>query len=205
MAIFPIDETFVVGGRLAPRRRRGQTGDARAYIALACLLGLQKIGDLEQDQLVVVLLAGRAARPARPGVCGASREPGGTPVVQPLNSFGTGLLSIIRWHPGIPLADVTPLGLPVAQGLPSAAFTPDGVLYAASETTNSCGGRAEQLVRGTLSGGFIALPQIAGTTMGTSTFSAVAAGGPGDVGVLFYSTETCGNPSTLADATWSVK
>ena len=97
----------------------------------------------------------------------------------------------------------TPLPIPAA--LPGAAFGQDGTLWLVSEKQNAKGGREVVLARSGDQGlHWTALPPIPTTTTGTATFTSVAAGASGHVGVLYYYTTANGDPGTLDGATWSI-
>ncbi|MFN2594984.1 MAG: sialidase family protein, partial [Actinomycetota bacterium] len=99
--------------------------------------------------------------------------------------------------------------------LPSAGFSTDGALYIVSDmrtpkAANSGSGKpGVQVVvaRSTNNGKkWTKLPAIPGTTSGTSTFTAIATGAPGHVGVLWYQSATPGLAASMpAKATWNVK
>jgi hypothetical protein len=97
--------------------------------------------------------------------------------------------------------------LPVA--LPSAALSKTGELWTAAEEPNPAGGAQVVLARSTNEGvTWSKLAPIPGTTNGTATFTWVAAGSPGHVGVIYYYTPDNANPNgdltAFANSTWSV-
>jgi len=131
------------------------------------------------------------------------KDPKSSAVVQTVNASG---VSVYVWTPGATTPAYRSTGLPTANALPSAAFTSDGTLYVASESPTDDGGRQVSIVRTRdLGVTWTELPPVTGTAAGTATFSAIAAGRPGDVGVLFYSTEDEGDPTALSTSRWSVK
>jgi len=135
-----------------------------------------------------------------------------TKVVQPIKIFGTlpsdvPELKLYVYDPattGAILSDVRPTGLSMPLALPGGAFSLDGVLYVSSEEANAAGGRQVVVARSPDEGvTWVKLPPIPATTTGTATFSWVAAGAPGHVGVLYYYTTDNGDPGTLNTANWS--
>lgn len=94
--------------------------------------------------------------------------------------------------------------------LPTASYGSDGTLYAATETpttTNAgAGGTHVTVARsGDDAQTWTVLPDVPGTDNATTAFTAVAAGAPGHVGVLYYRTSALGLASTVpADASWDV-
>ena len=101
----------------------------------------------------------------------------------------------------------TGLALPVA--LPSAALTKTGQIWVVSEEANPAGGAQVVLGRSSDQGvTWSKLAPIPGTTSGTATFTWVAAGSPGHVGVIYYYTPDNANPNgdltAFANSTWSV-
>ena len=110
----------------------------------------------------------------------------------------------------------TELTTPLTAGaaLPTAAFTPDGVLYLASDVP---GAKDDQ---GAVTNVKLVVARsknegakwkklrrpIPGTGKGIATFTALAAGKPGHIGVLYYYTSTPGVASGVsADTSWNVK
>ncbi|MHB8719027.1 MAG: hypothetical protein ACYDAC_09085 [Candidatus Dormibacteria bacterium] len=128
-------------------------------------------------------------------------------VLQPLNNVSVNLYT---WTPaaptnGNPVYHQSPL--PAASSLPSIAETPDGSAYVVSETPNPVGGRQVTVARTTNEGqSWSELPPVPQTAQGTATFSAVAAGSNGHVGVLYYwSPVAAGSSDSVPpSATWSV-
>jgi hypothetical protein len=101
------------------------------------------------------------------------------------------------------IADVRGTGLKLPTALPSAAFGQDGVLWTASEQANAAGGRQVVVARSGDEGlHWTKLPPIPATTTGTATFSWVAAGEPGHIGVLYYYAPENGDPGAL-NSTWA--
>ncbi|MGH9058006.1 MAG: hypothetical protein ACRDZY_00595 [Acidimicrobiales bacterium] len=99
----------------------------------------------------------------------------------------------------------SPLTAPNA--LPSAGFTSDGTLYLASEAARSANGAANgyqvAIARSTDQGQtWTVLPPIPAAVTGTQTFTAIATGAPGHVGVLYYSTTAVGDPTVMTGDTW---
>ena len=135
-----------------------------------------------------------------------------TKVVQPVKIYGTAPsdvpeVKLYIYDPmttGAVLSDVRPTGLGLPTALPGAAFSQDGTLYVSSEEANAVGGKQVVLARSLDEGAnWTKLPPIPGTTVGTATFTAVAAGAPGHVGVLYYYTSDNGDPGTLLTSNWS--
>ncbi|MDQ3878131.1 MAG: glycoside hydrolase [Actinomycetota bacterium] len=99
--------------------------------------------------------------------------------------------------------------------LPSAGFTTDGTLYIVSDVAtpkaaNTGGGKpgVEVVVARSTNGGktWKKLPPIPGTTSGTSTFTAIATGAPGHVGVIWYQSATPALAASMpSTASWDVK
>ena len=132
-------------------------------------------------------------------------------VLQPIKVFGTAPsdvpeLKMYVFAPGAmaPIAEVRGTGLPLSAALPSAAFGLDGALYTVTEDVNPAGGR-EVIVGRSFDAGrsWTKLPPVTNTTTGTATFTSVAAGAPGHVGVIYYYTQDNGDPSTLTTSTWA--
>jgi len=100
----------------------------------------------------------------------------------------------------------TPLTAPNA--LPSAGFTPNGTLYLVSEeprndSHGNLAGYQLTIARSTDQGAhWTVLPPIPGTSSGTQSFSAIATGADGHVGVLYYRTPGGGDPTLDTSATW---
>jgi len=103
------------------------------------------------------------------------------------------------------IAAVRSTGLPLPVALPSAALSKTGELWVASEEPNPAGGVQVVLARSTNEGvTWSKLAPIPGTTTGTATFSWVAAGSPGHVGVIYYYTPDNGSDtSTMTTSTWA--
>ena len=140
------------------------------------------------------------------------QQPCSAKVVQPIKIYGTAPsdvpeLKLYVYDPattGTVLSDVRPTGLELPTALPGGAFSQNGVLYVVSEEANSAGGRQVVMARSADEGvTWTKLPPLAGTTIGTATFTAVAAGAPGHVGVLYYYTLDNGDPGALLTSNWS--
>jgi hypothetical protein len=131
------------------------------------------------------------------------KDPKSSAIVQPVNAGGK-LLYV--WTPGSTTPAERSTNLVGGFSLPSAAFTTDGTLYLAGEARIADNVFSVAVARTKdLGVTWTRLPPVTGTTDGTATFSAVAAGRPGDVGVLFYSSEDVGEPAEMSDSTWDVK
>lgn len=126
------------------------------------------------------------------------------------NNLASGPLGLHVFNPAAasPLsAELTsPLSAPNA--LPSAGFTSDGVLYMASESARQNNGAAKgyqaAIARSFDQGkSWTELPPIPGTTSGTQTFTAIATGAPGHVGLVYYSTSATGDPTFMTGDTWN--
>lgn len=103
------------------------------------------------------------------------------------------------------IAAVRSTGLPLPVALPSAALGKDGELWVATEQTNGAGGFSVVLAHSADEGvTWSKLPPIPGTTSGSATFTWVAAGSSGHVGVIYYYTPDNVDPTTAANSTWSV-
>lgn len=132
------------------------------------------------------------------------------------NNFASGPLGfhIFDGSTGTVSGEVT-TPLMAGAALPSAGFTSDGSLYIVSDvrtpkSANTGTGKpgVEVVVARSANNGksWITLPPIPGTTTGTSTFTAIATGAPGHVGVLWYQSTTPELASSMpASATWDVK
>jgi hypothetical protein len=106
---------------------------------------------------------------------------------------------------GAVLSEMRPTGLKLPTALPSAALSLDGTLYVSSEEVNAAGGKQVVVARSSDEGKtWTKLPPLPSTTTGTATFSWVAAGAPGHIGVIYYHTADNGDAGTLTDSTWSV-
>lgn len=107
-------------------------------------------------------------------------------------------------QPGALISDIRPTGLKLPTALPSAALDMNGTVYVASEEANAAGGRQAVVARSFDEGKtWTKLPPIPSTTTGTATFTWVAAGEPGHVGVIYYYTTANGDPGSFTDANWS--
>src|SRR4029077_6611852 len=129
--------------------------------------------------------------------------PGSSNILQITKIFGTlpqevPELKLYVYSPnstGSIIAAVRSTGLPLPVALPSAALSKAGELWAAAEEPNPAGGAQVVLARSTNEGvTWSKLAPIPGTTKGTATFTWVAAGSPGHVGVVFYYTPDNANP-----------
>lgn len=105
-----------------------------------------------------------------------------------------------------------PVGtLAAGAALPSAAVTPDGDLYVASEGvsgTDAAGnptGKDVEVARSADGGKhWTVLPALPGTATGTAAFTAVAAGADGTFGVLYYYTPAGGRADSV-NGVWEVR
>src|SRR5438105_8674066 len=144
------------------------------------------------------------------------QKPGSSNILQITKIFGTlpqevPELKLYVYSPnstGSIIAAVRSTGLSLPVALPSAALGKDGQLWVASEQPNPAGGTEAVLARSTNDGVTCSkLPPIPTTTTGTATFSWVAAGSPGHVGVIYYYTPGSANPNgdltAFANSTWS--
>jgi hypothetical protein len=105
---------------------------------------------------------------------------------------------------GAVLSEMRPTGLKLPTALPSAAFTLDGILYVASEEVNPASGRQVVVARSADEGKtWTKLPPLPATVTGTATFTWLAAGEPGHVGVIYYYTTDNGDAGALTTSTWS--
>jgi hypothetical protein len=139
--------------------------------------------------------------------------PGSSNVLQITKIFGTlpqevPELKLYVYSPsstGSIIAAVRSTGLPIPVALPSAALGKNGELWVASEEPNPAGGVEVVLAHSTNEGvTWSKLPPIPGTTMGTATFTWVAAGSPGHVGVIYYYTPDNGSdPGSMTTSTWT--
>jgi hypothetical protein len=141
------------------------------------------------------------------------QKPGSSSVLQVTKIFGTlpqevPELKVYVYSPnttGSLIAAVRSTGLPIPVALPSAALGRDGELWVASEQPNPAGGFSVVLAHSPDEGvTWSKLPPIPATTTGTATFTWIAAGGPGHVGVIYYYTPDNGNPGSMTNSTWSV-
>src|SRR5207248_5439109 len=134
--------------------------------------------------------------------------PGSSNVLQITKIYGTlpqetPELKLYVYSPnstGSIIAAVRSTGLPMPVALPSAALDKKGELWVASEEPNPAGGVQVVLARSTNEGvTWSKLPPIPKTTSGTATFTWVAAGSRGHVGVIYYYTPDNGrDPSTMS-------
>jgi flagellar hook capping protein FlgD len=131
-------------------------------------------------------------------------DPAGTHVFQVAKSGGElGFYVYTPSSPGEVVGEYRGTGAPAPLALPSGAFATDGTLWTSTEASNGTGGYLVEALASTDQGvTWRTLPPVPGTTTGTSTFSWVAAGAPGHVGVLYYRTPSNGHPNTLTNATW---
>ena len=141
------------------------------------------------------------------------QKPGSDNIIQITKIFGTlpqevPELKLYVYSPkttGSIIAAVRTSGLPVPVALPSAALGKDGELWVATEQVNSAGGYSVVVAHSADEGvTWSKLPPIPGTTTGTATFTWVAAGKSGHVGVIFYYTPDNGSSPALTTSTWSV-
>ena len=132
--------------------------------------------------------------------------------LQPIKVYGTTPedvpeVKIYVYDPGSVAAVISGVrgtGLPLPTALPSAAFSADGALYVASEEPNAAGGRQAVVARSVDEGvTWTKLPPIPQTTTGTATFTWIAAGAPGHVGLIYYYTPENGDPGALTNANWA--
>jgi hypothetical protein len=139
--------------------------------------------------------------------------PGSSNVLQITKIFGTlpqetPELKLYVYSPestGSIIAAVRSTGLPIPLALPSAALGQDNQLWVASEQPNPAGGLSVVLAHSADQGvTWSKLPPIPNTLNGTATFTWVAAGSAGHVGVIYYYTpDNSGDPSTMANSVWS--
>ena len=140
--------------------------------------------------------------------------PGSSNVLQITKIFGTlpqetPELKLYVYAPGSSgsiIAAVRSTGLPLPVALPSAALGKDGQLWVASEEPNPAGGVEVVLAHSANQGvTWSKLPPLPKTTTGTATFTWVAAGSAGHVGVIYYYTPDNGtDTSAMSNSTWSV-
>jgi hypothetical protein len=105
---------------------------------------------------------------------------------------------------GAVLSEMRPTGLKLPTALPSAALTLDGILYVATEEVNPAGGRQVVVARSADEGKtWTKLPPLPDTVTGTATFTWLAAGEPGHIGVIYYYTSDNGDSGALTTSTWS--
>jgi hypothetical protein len=128
-----------------------------------------------------------------------------TRVVQPIKMSDLDVYVYDPASTGAILSDVRSTGLGVPIALPSGVFSLDGTLYVSSEEPNPAGGRQVVVARSSDEGlTWTRLPPIPTTATGTATFSWIAAGAPGHIGVLYYYTPDNGSdPINLTSSNWS--
>ncbi|HWY41679.1 MAG TPA: sialidase family protein [Chthoniobacterales bacterium] len=139
--------------------------------------------------------------------------PGSSNILQITKIFGTlpqetPQLKVYVYSPnstGSIIAAVRSTGLPLPVALPSAALGKDGQLWVASEEPNPAGGVQVVLAHSADQGvTWSKLPPLPGTTTGTATFTWVAAGSSGHVGVIYYYTPDDGaDTSSMSTSTWA--
>lgn len=123
------------------------------------------------------------------------------------NNYDSGPLAFHVFDPRSPgVSDELTTPLTAGAALPTAGFTPDGTLYLASDEPSKKGAKIE-IARSTDMGAkWDTLPTLPGTAKGVATFTALATGDPGHVGVLYYYTRANGTANTVPnDATWDVR
>ena len=108
-------------------------------------------------------------------------------------------------HPG-PQTVTHPAPLTAGGSLPGAAYGTDGMLYVTSEKATRVNGVIThvgvQVARSADDGvHWTVLPEVTGTTAGTSTFVALGAGRPGHVGLVYYRSSTAGDPGSVPPTT----
>ena len=139
--------------------------------------------------------------------------PGSSNVLQITKIWGTlpqevPELKLYVYSPGSTgslISAVRSSGLPLPVALPSAALDKSGGLWVATEQVNPAGGYSVVVARSPDEGvTWSKLPPIPGTTNGTATFTWVAAGSAGHVGVIYYFTPDNGASGSLTNSTWSV-
>jgi hypothetical protein len=123
-----------------------------------------------------------------------------------------GPLSVLEWQPseGALLPVKRPTPLLAGSGVPSLATTPDGTGYLVSEGVSGSrrpgvpAGKDVRVARTRDNGrSWTVLPALPGTTSGTAALSAVAAGGNGEIGVIYYRTSSGGLAGTR-DGAWDL-
>ena len=139
--------------------------------------------------------------------------PGSSNVLQITKIFGTlpqevPELKLYVYAPnstGSIIAAVRSTGLPIPVALPSAALGKNSDFWVASEEPNPAGGVQVVLAHSPNEGvTWSKLPPIPRTTTGTATFTWVAAGSPGHVGVIYYYTPDNGHdPGSMTTSTWA--
>ncbi len=145
-------------------------------------------------------------------------EPDTGPLVKIHNS--SVVLQVLDEHPGryvyryvvsspglVPaLADVVDTGIASDEALPSDAQDTAGDFYLVGDIANAAGGLGVQVGRSTDQGmTYSQLPMIPQTATGTATFTSVAAGKPGHIAVLYYSTAANGADVISMNVPWSVR
>ncbi|GAC1611133.1 MAG: hypothetical protein NVS3B26_22000 [Mycobacteriales bacterium] len=101
-----------------------------------------------------------------------------------------------------------PVPLEAGGALPGSAYGRDGTLWVTSERATRVGGKIThvgvQVARSSDDGRtWKVLPEVPGTTTGTSTFVALGAGRAGHVGLIFYRTAAAGDPGSVpATSKW---
>lgn len=95
-----------------------------------------------------------------------------------------------------------PVPLEAGGALPGSAYGRDGTLWVTSERATRVGGTIThvgvQVARSSDDGKtWTVLPEVPGTTTGTSTFVAVGAGRAGHVGLIFFRTKAVGDPGAV--------
>ena len=139
--------------------------------------------------------------------------PGSSNVLQITKIFGTlpqevPELKLYVYAPnstGSIIAAIRSTGLPIPVALPSAALGKNSDFWVASEEPNPAGGVQVVLAHSPNEGvTWSKLPPIPRTTTGTATFTWVAAGSPGHVGVIYYYTPDNGHdPGSMTTSTWA--
>ena len=141
------------------------------------------------------------------------QKPGSDNVLQITKIYGelpqeTPELKVYVYSPnstGSIISAVRTSGLPIPVALPSAALGHDGELWVATEQTNGKGGFSVVVAHSADEGvTWSKLPPIPGTTNGTATFTWVAAGSPGHVGVIYYYTPDNIDSASATNSNWSV-
>lgn len=140
--------------------------------------------------------------------------PGSTDVLQIIKIFGTlpqevPELKLYVYAPnstGSIIAAVRSTGLTIPNALPSSALDKNNEIWTATEEPSANGGYQVALAHSANEGvTWSKLAPIPGTTNGTATFTWVAAGSSGHVGVIYYYTPDNGAAGSLTNSTWSVK
>lgn len=99
-----------------------------------------------------------------------------------------------------------PVPLTAGGSLPGAAYGTDGTLYVTSEKATRVNGVIThvgvQVARSADDGKhWTLLPEVAGTSLGTSTFVALGAGKAGHVGLVYYRASVAGDPGAVPATT----